>query len=636
MGSIEEADSKTGGDDGFGSHRIIVVEDQQQEPVDGKRPNPNNDGNDRLRRPTGVAAAAPPPPPPPSWCAAAWTETRLFLELGAGTSLMYLGFTALPLLTASCVGRRFGPVRLTAFSLANLTGNLCTQTLVMGLQGAIDTLGPQAVGKGSLPEVGLLAVRGFVVPMLVLIPINAALVVGLEPLLVAVGEDPGAARLAHRWYRIYAASLPFSVLYGSVCKFLTVQNITAPIAAISVALTLLIGPALEVSAGALGFLGTAVAYVGFWMAASGWLVIYVWWKRPHDPRTWPRGGSRNDHAGGGSAKPQESSSVAWSLWTSSMEWAALREFVVLGLGGVVAQCEWIFWEALGLLVGKLGVPAMTAHAIPTQIVFGYSNLPLSFGVALAVRMGTSLPTNVSRARGIAVGVVAAAVVLSWIASVVLYNSRDVLIRFFLDAGGGGIPGNNEDDHNDHYHDDNYNDHDHDDDASPERVYDLAESIWPEVSVFNFSCNMFLILAGVSSGLGKQWALGTINVVFLWVLGMPIIYYTAIVERHEDDDDGGSGGLETIWFWMNLAYAGINLSLLWFLFFRTDWYEVQAAILEEEDAATAGAAEEPRGGAPGSAPAATAGGIVSSSKSETPAAPDERTALLRRPPSQHRD
>ena len=59
-----------------------------------------------------------------------WKETKLFLELAMATSLMYLGFVACPLITASCVGRWFGPVYLSAFSLANLMGNLCTQTLV--------------------------------------------------------------------------------------------------------------------------------------------------------------------------------------------------------------------------------------------------------------------------------------------------------------------------------------------------------------------------------------------------------------------------------------------------------------------------------------------------------------------------
>jgi hypothetical protein len=37
-------------------------------------------------------------------------------------------------------------------------------------------------------------------------------------------------------------------------------------------------------------------------------------------------------------------------------------------GGVLAQSEWVFWEALGLIVGKLGVVALSTHTIPSQVI----------------------------------------------------------------------------------------------------------------------------------------------------------------------------------------------------------------------------------------------------------------------------
>jgi hypothetical protein len=31
------------------------------------------------------------------------------------------------------------------------------------------------------------------------------------------------------------------------------------------------------------------------------------------------------------------------------------DYITLGMGGMFAQSEWIFWEAIGLVIGLLGV-----------------------------------------------------------------------------------------------------------------------------------------------------------------------------------------------------------------------------------------------------------------------------------------
>ena len=456
-------------------------------------------------------------------------ETKLFLELAGVTSLMYLGFAMSPLITASYVGRLFGPVYLSAFSLANLMGNLCTQTLVTGLFGAIDTLSPQALGKGDFAEVGYLAVRGFFSSVAILIPINVILIYKLEDILIALGEDHVAAYHANQWYNIFVWSLPFSILYQSMCKFLTVQRIMKPVIVVSIASTALIAPTLKVCASSkMGFLGTAVAYVLFWVMQSMSLLVYVCVKQPHDERTWPV-----QHEGHGRLV---------IIIINSLEPTKLREFVSLGLGGIMAQCEWVFWEALGLIVGKLGIVAMTVHTIPNQIVMNVSTVPISFGVALAVRMGISLPSSVRRTQHIAVVVTLISLALFGVVSILLYVYRTFFIEIFVDPNSG---------------------------ADGREVFDLAELIWSKVSFYNLNIALFGILAGISNGLGKQWDLGMINVFFLWVFGMPIIYYTTIIKEN--------GGLQDAWLWMNIAYIGINGTLI-VVFCTADWYKIQEKIL----------------------------------------------------------
>ena len=111
-------------------------------------------------------------------------EARLFLELAIPTSLLNFSFTLSPLLTASYVGLKFGKMYLSAFTLANLTGNLFTFSLLAGMFSASDTLSPQAFGKGDYKEVGLIAMRGTTAAAILLIPINIVLVMYLEGLMV--------------------------------------------------------------------------------------------------------------------------------------------------------------------------------------------------------------------------------------------------------------------------------------------------------------------------------------------------------------------------------------------------------------------------------------------------------------------
>ena len=120
-------------------------------------------------------------------------EMRLFLELAVPTTLLNFGFTLSPLLTASYVGLKFGKIYLSAFTLANLTGNLCTFSLLAGMFSAADTLSPQAYGKGNYKEVGLIALRGIAASVVLLVPINIVLVLYLEPALIGMGQDPEAA-----------------------------------------------------------------------------------------------------------------------------------------------------------------------------------------------------------------------------------------------------------------------------------------------------------------------------------------------------------------------------------------------------------------------------------------------------------
>ena len=449
-----------------------------------------------------------------------WLEVRLFYELAGVSSLMNLGFISSPLLTASYVGRSFAPVYLSAFTLANLTGNLCTFSLMAGLFSASDTLSPQAFGRGDFQEVGRIAIRGYASAFALLCPINVILFYYLETIMISLGQDAEASVYAGQWYKVFVFQVPFGILFNCLWKFLTAQHIMKPLIVVSVLCTCVLLPlCLEICIEWMGFVGSAVAYVIFQAAQALSLLFYVYWIQPHEARTWP-GFSREFVA-------------------SALEWSQMKEFLNLGLGGIVAQCEWIFWEAVGLVVGKLGVVALSVHTIPNQTIMAFCMVPFSFGTALAIRMGISLPISVIRTQYIVAATVVFSTILFGLFSIAVYVYRDAIVGLF---------------------------------TTDDDVKELAEIVWPKVSLFNLNVSVFGVKVGIATGLGKQWPLGIINFVNLWLFGLPVMYYTGIILDQ---------GLDAVWFWMNAPYLSMNLTLIG-LFVFTDWNQVREQILHSGD------------------------------------------------------
>lgn len=215
-------------------------------------------------------------------------EARKLIDLTIPTVAIQLGAVLPPFLLTSYIGRTYGSVYLDAFILANLTGNLFTLSLLQGLFSAADTLSPQAFGANNEREVGLIAMRGFFASLMVMIPINLVLVCHMGPVLEYLGIDPEVSHHAWQWYRIYVVSLPFYALFQVTWKFLSAQSVLRPcVVAVGVSSVLVLPLALLFWTQWEGFLGAAWALVTFQVAEALLLVVYVWWKQPHRPETWP-------------------------------------------------------------------------------------------------------------------------------------------------------------------------------------------------------------------------------------------------------------------------------------------------------------------------------------------------------------
>jgi multidrug resistance protein, MATE family len=246
----------------------------------------------------------------------AWNEARLLMNLAIPTVIVQVGSVIPSAMTASYIGRQLGPIYLDGFTLASLTGNLLTLSLLTGLFSASDTLSPQAFGAGNYKEVGLLAIRGFVGSLLLMIPINVVLIPFMEQMLTWTGQDEVTSALAARWYRVYVCGIPFYALYTVTCKFLSAQEIMIPLLVVLVGTCGIVLPiVLTVLVRYMGFLGSAIAMVVYQASQAGLLILYLVYKRPHHSMTWP----------------------GLHLWREALAYQPVMAYMRLGVGGVLAN-----------------------------------------------------------------------------------------------------------------------------------------------------------------------------------------------------------------------------------------------------------------------------------------------------------
>ena len=81
---------------------------------------------------------------------------------------------------------------MAAVGLGNTTQNLCCLSIVLGFNGALDTLVSQAAGQAKYELCGVYRNRGIVVVTLLFIPISAILI-NCDKILITFGQHKEVA-----------------------------------------------------------------------------------------------------------------------------------------------------------------------------------------------------------------------------------------------------------------------------------------------------------------------------------------------------------------------------------------------------------------------------------------------------------
>eukprot|EP00521_Asterionellopsis_glacialis_P017789 CAMPEP_0195302134 /NCGR_PEP_ID=MMETSP0707-20130614/30534_1 /TAXON_ID=33640 /ORGANISM="Asterionellopsis glacialis, Strain CCMP134" /LENGTH=499 /DNA_ID=CAMNT_0040365297 /DNA_START=158 /DNA_END=1657 /DNA_ORIENTATION=- len=446
-------------------------------------------------------------------------ELRAFADLAVPTVTSQLMCNGAGALTASYVGRHLGSICLDGFTLALLSGNLLIFSVVTGIFTASDTLSAQAYGADNFRSVGLIAVRGFIASMLVLAPLTLLLCLKMHKFLIIIGEEDAPSHLAVEWFRIYAISVPFYAVFQIIWKFLSAQGVMRPIVYVCLLCTGVILPlALEVLIPILGFKGSAWAMVIYNVSQPCLLILYLAWRHPHHPGTWP-----------GFSK---------GFLGEAFELKQLKLYLLLGIGGIFSVAEWWFWEVISLLVGTFGIVPLSVHTVPAQVITVACMIPIGMGIALAIRIGASLPRSVKVAKAIVFWTYMGGTVIFSLLTLLMWILRQQIFAFFT-------------------HDQN--------------VIDGCNRIWWKVCIYFLFFSIFGLNLGVFIGLGMQWTLGIITAMSLWLFGLPCIYYFSVFL---------GGGIDAVWTWMIPPYIAMNAILVIVLYF-TDWYQIQKDIRKRE-------------------------------------------------------
>jgi Na+-driven multidrug efflux pump len=190
--------------------------------------------------------------------------------------------------TASAVGLTLGTKELAGSSLGSLAGNLTILSVITGALTAADTLMPRAFGSGMYRQVGQLAVQGFVVCTLLLIPPILPLCTMMEWAFKRLGQDADASMLASEWIRIYLVGLPAILLLRVTQSFLNAQHVVLPLAFGCTIGSFLIHPILlKTIVPALGFWGSGLCVTITQFAMVSLVFLYLWIRPEHKPETWP-------------------------------------------------------------------------------------------------------------------------------------------------------------------------------------------------------------------------------------------------------------------------------------------------------------------------------------------------------------
>lgn len=438
---------------------------------------------------------------PPAVSRDSWREVRRLTLLATPVALTQLSSMLLWTIDLLMVGQ-IDVLSLNAVSLGRIWV-MGTSICAMGLIFGLDAIASQAHGARDRQRLGDTLLHAGALAVAVSVPLGA-LWLATGRILLAFGQDPATAALAHRFVLVQIPGLPFFLLFVALKQYLQARGI--------------VRPAMWVSFAACGL-----------NAGLNWLLIFGHGGLP-----------RLGAVGAGAATAVTEAAMLLGLLavirkyrlqrgaTTVVDLTRLRlkglsEIFRLGLPvALMLALEYWAFAISTLWAGWLGEAELAAHSIALNLASITYMVPLGIGLGASARVGNLIgagePRGAQRAGWVAFGLgggVMACFALLFIAG------RSVIPLWFTG------------------------------DAT---VVALASTLLPIVAAFELFDGLQVVGSGILRGMGRTRPAALFNLVGYYALGLPLAAWLGRPQRL---------GLVGIWWGLALGLAVVaGLSVAW--------------------------------------------------------------------------
>lgn len=352
-------------------------------------------------------------------------------------------------------------------SLANMFANVSCLSILIGMSGAVETLGSQHNGAGNYREVGITLQRSYLILGVITLPI-VVLWIFTADIFAALGVEPAVCSVIQRFIRIRCLTIPMDVVNESYEKYLMSIGVMKPSmwANVSFNVFILLFDCLFVYGMRLHYDCLAWSWV-LSLYLSAFLQIALSWNHPSVQRTL-----------------QPFDKAALTGW-----W----EYIKLGLPGTIMLCsEWWAYEILTIFASLLGTAEVAAQTIILQTASLAFMVPLGLGVACASLVGNALGAG-KKPLAIQIGKLSIMAIfcLEMVVGIVLLIGGPYFVDLF---------------------------------SNDPEVIKVANRAVPFLSIFTMIDGLQGVCSGVLRGAGKQFIGAVANIVAFYAIGLPMAWF----------------------------------------------------------------------------------------------------------------
>ena len=278
------------------------------------------------------------------------------------------------------------PAYVAAIGLGNAFINMFGLSIIIGMNGALNTLVSQAAGAGHIDACLTYAKRALIVLLICFLPISAALLL-TERVLVAIGQDKTVARYAGLYTLYYLPALFVQGLVDSQRRLLNcLKRNTCTFLVQACGTVVHIGWA-RLFVDRLGFGLQGIGMACFVTNLSVFIVVFAYahripevskLRKRKEEAVMAAANEDDDFQGMGQAES------GGSPERRASSFQGIKEYVQLGAPCALMIClEWWAYQVMAFMSGYFGVASQAAQIVLTTI------LSIGFMVALGLQQASS-------------------------------------------------------------------------------------------------------------------------------------------------------------------------------------------------------------------------------------------------------